>query len=466
MNYLNNEEDTIVALSTPLGQGAISVIRLSGTNALSIVNGLVKSKSKITPNHARRAIFANFFDLKHQNLIDEVVITFFNSPKSYTGEDVVEISCHCNPLIIDAIIRSIVESGARTAEPGEFTFRAFMNNKLDLSQAEAVAEVIRSKTHQSLNQSLRHLEGKLFESIQNIKREIMDYLSLVEINLDFSDEEIEALPLAELGDRIGNTIKTLKRLKSSYDYGRLLQEGIKLLLIGKANVGKSSLLNLLMGKDRAIVSNIPGTTRDYLEVGLQIDGLAVQAVDTAGIRHTLDTIESIGVNRTLEQLKNSDIAICMFEGNQPLDKDDDKLIDILANNRDRIRFIVLANKIDLGEDENTLIKLKRLNLPFLKTSIMKKTGIDSLKKQLKEQVIGDESFETEEVVITSSRHMAAIGDTISALNHSLKALKKKSTEEIISVDLRLALDTLGKITGETTSEEILNHIFQNFCIGK
>jgi tRNA modification GTPase len=464
MKYFYNEEDTIVALSTPLGNGAIAVIRLSGANALRVINKLLKKK--VTSSDARRAIFTELCNLENQLLIDEVVVTFYNSPKSYTGEDVVEISCHCNPLIIDSIIRETIKLGARIAEPGEFTFRAFMNNKLDLSRAEAVAEVIQARTHQSLNQSMRHLEGKLFENITEIKNEILSYLSLIEINLDFSDEEIEALPLLELNIRIANTVNRLQRLENTYEYGRLLQEGIKLLLIGKANVGKSSLLNLLLGKERAIVSNIPGTTRDYLEVALQIDGIAVQAVDTAGIRHTLDTIEAIGVNRTLEELKSSDIAICMFEGNLPLSEDDDKLMEILADNREGIRFIIVVNKIDLGENQNSIQKLERLDLPFLKISVLEKRGINKLKDEIKNQLIQDQSLEAEEIVVTSSRHKNVIKETIDALKHAEKAFKKNSTEEIISVDLRLALDKLGEITGETTSEDILNHIFHNFCIGK
>lgn len=464
MKYLYNEEDTIVALSTPLGQGAIAVIRLSGANSLQIINKLLESKINIETE--RKAIFCDLFDRNHKSVIDEVVITFFKAPKSYSGEDVIEISCHCNPLIIDTIIGETIKLGARIAEPGEFTFRAFMNNKVDLSRAEAVADVIQAKTHQSLNQSLRHLEGKLSETIHEIKNDVLSYLSLIEINLDFSDEEIDALPLTELSRRIDGTIKRLQKLKNTYDYGRLLQEGIKLLLIGKANVGKSSLLNLLLGKERAIVSNIPGTTRDYLEVGLQIDGLAVQAVDTAGIRSTRDTVEAIGMSRTLEQLQNSDIAICLFEGNLPLDKDDEKLIEILVKNRERIPFVVVVNKIDLGQHRNTIQKLEELNFPFLKISVLKQKGINKLKKELKGQLLGDHNLETEEIVITSSRHKNVIEETIVALKQAVKAVEKNSTEEIISVDLRLALDKLGEITGETTSEDILNSIFQNFCIGK
>ena len=278
--------------------------------------------------------------------------------------------------------------------------------------------------------------------------------------------EIEPLPLIELKKRISRTLRKLQRLKNTYNYGRLLQEGVKLILLGKANVGKSSLLNLLVGKERAIVSDIPGTTRDYLEIGLQIDGIAVQGVDTAGIRNTKDKIEAIGVSRTIEQLQNADIAICMFEANYELDEDDKQLIEIVRKYSEKVRFIIVSNKIDLGVNKVTERRLKSLDLPFFKTSVKKGIGINKLKKELKKQLLQDKSLETEEIVITNSRHKSVIEETIKSLQQTIEAIKGNSTEEIISVDLRFALDKLGEITGETTSEDILSHIFNNFCIGK
>lgn len=464
MKYLYKEEDTIVALSTPIGNGAIAVIRLSGADSLVIINKLLKQK--INVRDERKAIFCELYNKNRHSVIDNVVIVFFKSPKSYTGEDIIEISCHCNPIIIDSIISETLKLGARIAEPGEFTFRSFMNSKVDLSQAEAVAEVIRARTQQSLNQSFRHLEGKLSDVIFEIKNEVFGYLSLIEINLDFSDEEIEALPMTKLKNKINLTLKKLRKLKNTYDYGRFLQEGIKLLLLGKANVGKSSLLNLLVGKERAIVSNIPGTTRDYLEVGLQMDGIAIQAVDTAGIRQTTDEIEVIGVNRTYEQLESSDVAICLFEGNKDLDENDQRLIEIIKKYSGKISFIITANKCDLGENKTTYKDLEKLNLPILKCSITEKIGIDELKKNVKKQLFKDESLEAEEIVITNSRHKNIIEETIRSLKHAIKSINVSSSEEIISVDLRFALDKLGEITGETTTEDVLNNIFQNFCIGK
>ncbi|RMF55563.1 MAG: tRNA uridine-5-carboxymethylaminomethyl(34) synthesis GTPase MnmE [Calditrichaeota bacterium] len=458
------EEDTIVALSSPLGKGAIALIRVSGSQSLTIVNKNLKTP--ISPKDVRKAHFTDFVDTSDGHTIDQVVVTFFKAPHSYTGEDVLEISCHCNHLIINDIIHCLIKNGARTAEPGEFTFRAFMNGKLDLSQAEAVAEVINSRTRQSLNQSLRHLEGKLSEKISLIKNEILNYLSLMEINLDFSDEEIEVMPLEHLVEKIDKTINELNHLKSSYDYGRLLQEGIKMLILGKPNVGKSSLLNALLKKERAIVSDIPGTTRDYIEASLEIDGLSVQAVDTAGIRHTEDTIEAMGVQRALEQIKTTDIVLCLFEAPYPLNQDDEKLIEIINEYRETVKFLLVLNKIDISINRETEKRLKSLNLPEAAISAEKHTGLEKLKGLIKEQLVSDFSMESEEVVVTSARHFEALNKTIESLQHARDSVLARATEEIIAVDLRLALDHLGEITGETTPEDVLNHIFANFCIGK
>lgn len=463
MKYLP-EDDTIVALSSPLGNGAIAVIRVSGKQCLPILNPLLKKK--INPENSRIALFNEIYDASHDQPIDQVVTTYFKTPGSYTGEDIVEISCHCNPLIINNIIAEIVQAGARVAEPGEFTFRAFMNGKIDLSQAEAVAEIIDARSRQSLTQSMRHLEGKLSEQINEIKGEIIGYLSLLEISLDFSEEDIDIIPFAKLEKEIISTISRINQLLQTYDYGRFLHEGIKLLILGKPNVGKSSLLNLLLERERAIVSDIPGTTRDYIEARVEIDGLAVQAVDTAGIRKTEDIVETIGVKRALEQLRSADIALCVFEGHRPPDEDDEVLLDIIRTNRENVKFLLVINKTDLGVLRESEAILGTPGLPLLKISVKENSGIDLLKKGIKAQLFTDQSLETEEIVVTSARHKKALEKTTEALSNSLQAIKSNATEEIIAVDIRLALDSLGEITGETTPEEILNHIFANFCIGK
>ncbi len=463
MKY-GSRDDTIVALSSPLGSGAIAVIRLSGAEALEIIRPLLKRP--LTPADARRAAFNEIRSPESGGTVDQVVTTFFKGPHSYTGEDVIEISCHCNPLIINRIIGEIVHQGARIAEPGEFTLRAFLNGKMDLAQAEAVAEIINARTRQSVTQSLRHLEGRFSEKIHEIRTDILNHLALLEINLDFSDEEIEVLPIAEMAEKMTAVVERIRRFLSSYDYGRLLQEGIKMLILGKPNAGKSSLLNALLQRERAIVSEIPGTTRDYIEAGLEIDGLAVQAVDTAGIRQTSDRIEAIGVQRALEHIQSADIALCIFEGHRPLETDDAVLIDLIREHREEIRFVLVLNKSDLGLATETADALRALNLPLVTISARENRGLDVLKSTIKAQLIQDQSLESEEIVITSARHKQALEKTIEALQNAIAAMRMSATEEIIAVDIRLALDHLGEITGETTSEDVLNHIFAHFCIGK
>ncbi len=457
-------EDTIVALSSPLGSGAIAIIRVSGKKCLSLVNPLLKNKVKETDS--RYAKFNELYHRQGKGIIDQVITTYFKAPGSYTGDDLIEISCHCNTLIINKVLEEIVEAGARIAEPGEFTYRAFMNGKMNLTQAEAVAEIINARSRQSLTQSVRHLEGKLSERVNEIRKDILNYLSLLEINLDFSEEEIEALPYPELSKTVSTTIDRIHQLLSTYDYGRLLQEGINLLILGKPNVGKSSLLNVLVEKERAIVSEIPGTTRDYIEASLELDGLAVKAVDTAGVRQTEDTVEAIGVQRTLEQLKTTDIALCLFESHHRLAEDDRALMKIIRDNMNEVKFVLILNKTDLGHDSETERALQSLDLPLVKISATNNSGIAQLKETIKKQFIHDQSMEAEEVVVTSIRHKRALEKTIDALTNAKQSIELNASEEIIAVDIRLALDHLGDITGETTSEDVLNHIFSSFCIGK
>ena len=459
------QEDTIVALSTPLGRGAIAVVRLSGPRSKDIVGRMIGKT--LDQRLERRALFARIRNGDHGGeLVDEVVVTYYRRPRSYTGEDMVEISCHCNPLIIDRIIELAVSHGARMARPGEFTLRAFLNQKLDLSQAEAVAEVIHARTRQSLNQSLRHLTGKLSERIHEIRDEVLGYLALLEINLDFSDEDIEAVSYEVLHKQVEATQSHLEQLLRTYPYGRLLQEGIKLLLLGKPNVGKSSLLNALLGQKRAIVSDVPGTTRDYIEAGLELDGLYVQAVDTAGIRRTGDAVEAIGVQRSLEQLEQADVALVLFSSPEPPDADDEALLDLVRRHRERVRFVLVANKIDLGCEPALLFRLQSTGLPVVQVSALQEQGIDQLRAVTRQQVVDESALESEEVVVTSARHRDALRRAAQALDSALQAIERQDPEEIVAVDLRYALDALGEITGETTTEDVLNHIFAHFCIGK
>ncbi len=458
-----NTADTIVALATPMGAGALAVIRLSGAQALDIVNRCIK---KPIPQESHRVHFRHFYHTGQQ-LIDQVVISYFKAPTSYTGEDVVEISAHNNPLIVRAIIEQLVTAGARLAEPGEFTYRAYLNQKMDLTQAEAVAEVIAARTQQSLTHSMRHLTGALRERIEAIKEQVLQYLSLLEINLDFSEEDIEALPREELQEKLRTTMEQLERLMASYAYGRLLDEGIRLLFVGKPNVGKSSLLNRIIGEDRAIVSDIPGTTRDYIEAQAQLDGLLIRAVDTAGVRTTPDQLEALGIERTLQQVEKADVVAVVFEAPAPPASEDFYLKGKVQAWRQEDRHVIgVLNKVDKGEAPEWQQFTADLAIPVVRVSARTGEGMAQFREAVLELFARERAFESEDVVVTSERHRQALDKALGALRSAEEGLQMGLSDEFIAADIRTALSALGEIVGETTPQEVLNHIFANFCIGK
>ncbi len=458
------EEDTIIALSTPVGRGALAVVRLSGSGCLTMVNSIFSSKLKESDH--RRAVIGEIISHTTKSLIDQCVVTYFRSPHSYTGEDMVEISCHCNQLIIDQIIQEFVNLGARIAQPGEFTKRAFMNQKLDLSQAEAVASIIEAKSRQSLSISLRQLEGGLSRKVDDIKQAILDIASLVELNLDFDENDIQVYEKGDIVRRARNIISQIESLVHTYEYGKLLTEGIKILILGKPNVGKSSLLNAILEKDRAIVSDIPGTTRDYIEGYTHVGGIPIQIVDTAGIRETNDTIEDIGVKRALQHMESSDIVLAMFDVHKPLDDDDYRLIQYIELERNKLPILVVLNQQDRGIDQNTLQYLKQLDFECVQISVKFGQNITEMNKLIKNKLVADHSVEQEEVVVANARHRTALVNTKKSLLSLVKGLKSGIDEVILTTELQSALDYIGEIAGESTSEDVLNNIFHQFCVGK
>ena len=460
-----NHEDTIVALSTPLGKGAIAVVRMSGPQALTILNQIFLPP--LAENQSRQAVTGAVHRRDDHQLIDECVVTYFQSPRSYTGEDVIEISCHCNPIIIDQIIQQTVNGGARVAQPGEFTKRAFLNHKFDLSQAEAVAAVIAAKTRAGLACSLRQLDGSFSHLIGEIKQEILDLASLIEVNLDFNEEDLQVYEKPAVLMRVEIVIDKINKLLHTYDYGRLLKEGVKLLLLGKPNVGKSSLLNALIEKERAIVSEMPGTTRDYIEEYTQIEGFPIQIVDTAGIRETLDLIEEVGVKKALKHIESSDLILAIFEIHQPLDTDDLHLIEYLNQYvQKKVPFLVVLNKLDLGVNQRTIGLLTELNSPLVQVSAKTGQNIEILKQQIKSSLLIDTAVEAEALVVTNARHKQALDKASQVLKNFRHNLQRGVDEVVLASELRSALDYLGEISGEVSSEDLLNHIFNQFCIGK
>jgi tRNA modification GTPase len=454
-----SNDDTIVALSTPPGKGAIAVVRLSGSQALAIINEIFSST--LTGVHNRKAVSGSIQDRESRKAIDECVVIYYQAPRSYTGEDVIEISCHGNPIIIDQIIEQAINGGARVAQPGEFTKRAFLNHKMDLSQAEAVAAVIAARTRAGLACSLRQLEGSFSKSITEIQQEIINLTSLIEVNLDFNEENLQVYERSDILRRTREVVEKVDKLLHTYDYGRLLKEGVKLLLLGKPNVGKSSLLNSLVEKERAIVSEMPGTTRDYIE------GFPIQIVDTAGIRETLDMIEEMGVKRALKHIESSDLILAIFEIHRPLDSDDLHLIEYLNRYvQKKVPFLVVLNKMDLGIDHHTIELLQELNSPIVEVSARTGRNIDLLRRQIKNILLIDSGLGEETVVVTSARHKQALDHSRQALKSFRRGMQSGMDEVVLASELRSALDYLGEIIGEVSSEELLNHIFSQFCIGK
>lgn len=463
MKYMYSE-DTIVALSSPLGKGAIAIIRLSGDACLSITNRLFSTK--IDASHVRRAVTGAIYASSDRHLIDQVVVTYFKSPHSYTGEDVVEISCHCNPIIIDRLLHEATSLGARIAGPGEFTERAFLNHKMDLSQAEAVAGIIEAKSRQTLSQSLRQLEGKLSEKIHHIKQAIVNIASLIEVNLDFNEDDVQVYETTEVVTRAKVLVENIDQLIRSYHYGRLLNEGLKMVLLGKPNVGKSSLLNIFLEKQRAIVSEIPGTTRDYIDGFTEMEGIPIQVIDTAGVRETLDPIEDIGVQKALEHIETADIVLALFEANGQITVDDGRLVDYIAEAKNRVPVILVANKTDLGINSTVLETLKELNLPVVQISALNETNIEELKRNIKEHLLSDSGVEEDDIIVTNRRHKAALQRTRESVDTFIRGLQSGLDEVVLAGELRSALDHIGEIIGETTTEDLLNNIFGQFCIGK
>jgi tRNA modification GTPase len=462
MNKTTDFSRTIVALATALGSGSIAVIRMSGPRAIVIINNVFQGKD--LENVAANTIhYGRIIDGNRE--FDQVLVSVFHKPQSYTGENYIEISCHANPFIVDDIIDVLLNQGAEAARPGEYTLRAFLNSKLDLSQAEAVAGIIRAKSRFGIRNSLEQLNGKLADRIMDVRQQIIDIIGLMEIDLDFSEEDVEIIPNDQIVLRLTDIEKNLNTLKSSYNYAKLLEGGIHLTIIGEPNAGKSTLLNQLVGENRAITSHIPGTTRDTIHENILINDVLIKLVDTAGLRNTKDELESEGIQRTKTQASQADLVLLVVDASETI-SDQSLLLIHDSVNWIKGQILIVANKIDKGTDKTSLKKLLKLGKPLIHISAIKGEGIENLEKSIVGQI--STGFETysDDLIITSSRQKDVIEKTLGHLKGARKALEKNRGFEFITVDLRQALNELGEITGETVTDDILNNIFANFCIGK
>lgn len=446
--------DTITAVATPPGEGAISIIRVSGEDSFKIIDTIFRGKVKIAFAASHTIHYGKIVDEKGV-VIDDVLVSVFKGPNSYTGEDSVEISTHGNSLITKKILELLLSKNVRSAEPGEFTKRAFLNGKIDLSQAEAVLDVIKSRTDSALRGARNQLDGLLSQKVNTLRQTLINASSLIELELDFSEEGYEFLPKDEIIEKIDKVLTEIDYLLNSYRFGKILKDGINLAIIGEPNVGKSSLLNYILKEARAIVSDIPGTTRDIIREEISIDGVLFKIFDTAGIRNSDDVIELEGVRRSLEAVKNADLILWLTDVNNEYSEDIKSELDKYAISS---RIIKVVNKIDLGKNENIKADVY----------ISSKTGegIDQLFEEMKKHAIGDGVYTEKSTVINNVRHYAALKKTVEYLNSAKNSVYSNMSGEFIAVDLRNAIDALSEIIGAVTTDDILNNIFQKFCIGK
>jgi len=449
-------QDTIIALSTPSGSGAIGVIRLSGPEAISLTNTVFAGKD-LEKQASHTLHFGLVKDGDH--IVDEVVAGLFVAPKSYTKENVVEISCHGSNYIIQQIINLLISKGARAAKPGEFTLRAFLNGAFDLSQAEAVADLIASNSKASHDVAMQQMRGGFANELKGLREQLIHFASMIELELDFAEEDVEFANREQLKNLVNKINYVLQRLISSFEMGNVIKNGVPIVIAGKPNVGKSTLLNALLNEERAIVSEIAGTTRDTIEDELTIGGIVFRFIDTAGIRDTADIIEALGVERTLEKMKQAKLIIYMADAAQSIEEIEEQVrgLEQLA-----IPYLILVNKADLIADAQRKA-FEALNVVFI--SAKEKQGIDELKITLLEQV-NLHHINTSETLVTNIRHVEALKQTEHALQNVLANVDNPVTSDFLAMDIKQALHYLGEITGTVTTDDLLENIFTKFCIGK
>lgn len=459
INKLSGWDDTIVALATPPGIGAIGVIRLTGSKAIDIVNNLFPSKDlALQSSHTLHVGY-----LKDEGeILDEAVISLYKNPTSYTGEDVVEISCHGSAFVQQQVIQSIINKGARIAKPGEFTQRAFLNGKLDLAQAEAVADLIASNTHASKNAALNNIRGGFSGLLKELREQLIQFSSLIELELDFSEEDVEFADRKKFIELIEQIAQSTSRLLDSFKLGNVVKNGVSVAIVGKPNAGKSTLLNTLLNDSRAIVSEIAGTTRDTIEEIININGILFRLIDTAGIReHTTDVIENMGVIKSLEKIKEADIVLYLFDVNTTTLYDLKIIVaDILQQDK---KLILVGNKLDIAANESDRNNYDDLEIVLI--SAKENMGIDELKNKLFASVTENKTL-TENIIVTNSRHYEALQHVDQSLHDIKEGLQNNISGDLLALDIRRCLYYLGEITGEITNEDRLDYIFSKFCIGK
>ena len=453
--------DTIAAISTPRGEGGIGIVRISGKESLSILCEIFKPKSSrnVSELKSYTITYGHIFD--GDKLVDEVLVSVMKGPRTYTREDIVEINCHGGYIITEKVLELVLKKGAKLAEPGEFTRRAFLNGRLDLTQAESVMDIIHGKTEKSISLSLNQLRGDLKEQITVLKKLLLDVAAHVNVVLDYPEEGIDEPLPANLRGNLETVIETTSKLIASYDKGKMIKEGVKTAIVGKPNVGKSSLLNSVLREERAIVTRIAGTTRDTIEEIVNIKGIPLVMIDTAGIRETEDEVENIGVQKSKSLIKNADLVLFVLDASREIEPEDIEIYNRIESEK----VIGILNKIDIERKINIqdFIKVKK----WIEISALEKIGIEDLEDEIYEYVVsGQVEDSSEKLVITNVRHKSALEKTKKAVENILETIDMGYPMDLIAVDLNEALDSLSEVTGEISNEDLLDHIFSNFCVGK
>lgn len=449
---------TIAAISTSPGIGGIGIIRISGEKAFDILEKIFRTNNKKIQGYTMK--YGNI--VENGEIIDEVLVSYFISPNSYTRENVCEINSHGGIIVMKKILQLCLKYGAVLAEPGEFTKRAFLNGRIDLAQAEAVIDIINSKTDKEAKASINQLQGRLSFEIKEIRKELISMMADIEASIDYPEYDVEEVT----NNRVIKTLEDVKEklmfLEKSFDNGKILKEGIKTAIIGRPNAGKSSLLNILLNEERAIVTDIEGTTRDTIEEYISINGIPLKIIDTAGIRTSKDEVEKIGVEKAKKIAKESDVIIGIFDISRELNDEDEEIIDILKDKNS----IILLNKIDLNKENADIDKLKEINKPLIKISTKERNGIKELYNEIEKIIENKEITSDNEIIVTNTRHKNLIMKAVESLNKSLETIENNMPIDIIVVYIKDILENLGEITGETVTEDIIKEIFSKFCLGK
>ena len=457
------EFDTICGIATPLGEGGISIIRVSGSDVLDIIEKVFKAKDQSSIKDMKTYTMKYGFirNINSNEVIDEVIISYMKGPKSFTAEDVIEINCHGGALSTNKVLEEVIKSGARLAEPGEFTKRAFLNGRIDLTQAEAVMDIIRAKTELSMKSAMIQSTGALSKEINNLCEYMLNTLALIEHSVDFTedDEEVDESVPIRIGEELEKAIEKAELLLKGASEGKIIREGLNTVIVGKPNVGKSSLLNKLLKENRAIVTDIPGTTRDIIEEYISLDGIPVKIIDTAGIREASDVVEEIGIGKSRKKIEEADLVVLMLDGSRELDTEDKEVINYIKNKK----YITLLNKVDL-EQKIDISSLKNLD-NIITTSTLTSHGIKELKEKIKEIFFSGE-VESESLIISNNRHKEALFRALENSKIALEKVKENEYLDLISIYVIAALKALGEITGAELEEDLVNKIFSEFCVGK